>query len=70
MHLIHHLPEYIREYGPPANFWMFPYERLNKTYGKCITNTRFPELSAVKKMEVIEYKITPMCTICLMRTKV
>ncbi|XP_033758044.1 uncharacterized protein LOC117340391 [Pecten maximus] len=52
MHLMHHLPQYIKQYGPPNNFWMYPYERFNKTLSESITNSRYPELSAVKKMEV------------------
>ncbi|OWF49211.1 hypothetical protein KP79_PYT24455 [Mizuhopecten yessoensis] len=51
MHLLHHLPSYVKLYGPPSNFWMFPYERFIKTLSECITNSRYPELNVVKKME-------------------
>lgn len=51
-HLLHHLPQYIRMYGPPKNFWMFPYERFNHTLTAAISNNQHPEVSAVKKMEV------------------
>ncbi|XP_021368398.1 uncharacterized protein LOC110460022 [Mizuhopecten yessoensis] len=52
MHLLHHLPQYVKLYGAPSNFWMFPYERFNKTLSECITNARNLELNAVKKMEM------------------
>lgn len=28
-HLIHHLPIYLRRFGPVYAFWMFPFERFN-----------------------------------------
>ena len=28
-HLLHHLPRYVKLYGPVYGFWMFPYERFN-----------------------------------------
>lgn len=52
MHLLHHLPKYIRHFGSPSNFWMFPYERFNKTLSEAITNSKNPELNAIKKMEM------------------
>ncbi|VDI17765.1 Hypothetical predicted protein [Mytilus galloprovincialis] len=51
-HLFHHLPQYIRLYGPPRNFWMFPYERYNHTLTEAVSNNKYPELSAIKKVEV------------------
>ncbi|CAC5410523.1 unnamed protein product [Mytilus coruscus] len=51
-HLLHHLPQYIRLYGPPRNFWMFPYERFNHTLTEAVSNNQYPELSAIKKVEV------------------
>jgi hypothetical protein len=52
-HLLHHLPTYVQHYGLPSNFWMFPYERYNHTLSTAITNNQHPEISAVKKIEVI-----------------
>ncbi|XP_052075815.1 uncharacterized protein LOC127713890 [Mytilus californianus] len=51
-HLLHHLPQYIRLYGPPRNFWMFPNERFNHTLTEAVSNNQYPELSAIKKVEV------------------
>jgi hypothetical protein len=28
-HLLHHLPRYVKMYGPVYAFWMYPYERFN-----------------------------------------
>ena len=28
-HLLHHLPFYLKRFGPPHVFWMYPYERFN-----------------------------------------
>ncbi|CAC5363257.1 unnamed protein product [Mytilus coruscus] len=52
-HLLHHLPQYIRLYGPPRNFWMFPYERYNHTLTEAVSNNQYPELSAIRKVDVI-----------------
>ncbi|XP_069102542.1 uncharacterized protein [Argopecten irradians] len=43
---------YATRHARNSSIWMFPYERFNKTLSQCITNTRNPELNAVKKMEV------------------
>ncbi|XP_021342795.1 uncharacterized protein LOC110443119 [Mizuhopecten yessoensis] len=52
MHLMHHLPRYIRMFGPVSNFWMFPFERMNSTFSKAIAGARYPELAAIKHMEI------------------
>lgn len=28
-HLLHHLPMFIKRFGPVYGFWMYPYERFN-----------------------------------------
>ncbi|CAC5392142.1 unnamed protein product [Mytilus coruscus] len=52
-YLLHHLQQCIRLYGPPRNFWMFPYQRLNHTLSAAVSNNQYPELSAIEKVEEI-----------------
>ena len=54
-HLLHHLPMYIRRFGPVYSFWMFPMERFNnwiKTVYKTV---------ATQSHVVETYRIYEMC---------
>ena len=42
-HLLHHLPMFLRRFGPVYGFWMFPYERFNSWFTRRVTNRRYPE---------------------------
>ena len=37
-HLLHHLPEYLRRFGPVYGFWMYPYERFNSWINRRVLN--------------------------------
>ncbi|OWF38509.1 hypothetical protein KP79_PYT12185 [Mizuhopecten yessoensis] len=52
MHIMHHLPHYLRKFGPVSNFWMFPFERLDSTLSRAIGSARYLELAAVKHMKI------------------
>lgn len=43
LHLVHHLPLFIRRFGPLYSFWMFPFERLNSWLHRRILNRQYPE---------------------------
>ena len=58
MHMLHHIPKYIREFGPAWTYWMFVYERSNQNIIKSIKKTNNPEISAIKRQEVFRiYKL-------------
>ena len=42
-HLLHHLPYYIKNYGPVYGYWMYPFEHLNCWISRRVTNRRFPD---------------------------
>ena len=42
-HLLHHLPRYIKLFGPVYSFWMYPYERFNSWISRRVLNRRYPE---------------------------
>ena len=46
--LLHHLPMYVRRFGPVYNFWMFSLERFNSWIGRRVHNRRFPESTVLE----------------------
>ena len=42
-HLLHHLPFYMKKYGPVYGYWMYPFERFNCWISRQVTNRRYPE---------------------------
>ena len=42
-HLLHHLPAYLKKFGPTYSFWMYPYERFNSWITRRVLNKRYPE---------------------------
>ena len=54
-HLLHHLPMYIRRFGPVYEFHMFPMERFNSWIGKRVMNRRFPEATVVESYRLFEF---------------
>lgn len=54
-HLLHHLPMYIRRFGPVYEFHMFPMERFNSWIGKRVMNKRFPEATVLESYRLFEF---------------
>lgn len=54
LHLLHHLPMYIRRFGPVYSFWMFPMERFNNWIKSRVQNRRYPESNVVETYRIYE----------------
>ena len=54
-HLLHHLPMFLRRFGPVYGFWMFPYERFNSWFTRRVTNRRYPEATVVETYRLSEW---------------
>ena len=54
LHLLHHLPMYIRCFGPVYGFWMFPVKRFNSWISKRALNRRFPEATVLESYRLFE----------------
>jgi hypothetical protein len=48
MHMLLHLSDFIRRFGPPAAFWLFPMERYNGTLGRQHSNKRSIEQTLLR----------------------
>ena len=53
-HLLHHLPTYIRRFGPVYNFWMYPMERFNSWISRRVLNRRYPESTVMETYRLYE----------------
>ena len=53
-HLLHHLPMFIRRFGPACGFWMYPFERFNSWIGQRVHNRRFPEATVIESYRLFE----------------
>lgn len=47
-HILHHIPDGIRRYGPVYGTWMFVFERFNSWICKRVTNMQYPEATAIE----------------------
>lgn len=54
-HLLHHLPVFLRRFGPVYSFWMYPYERFNGWIARRIHNKRFPESTVIVTYRLSEW---------------
>ena len=54
-HLLHHLPTYLRRFGPVYSFWMYPFERYNSWIIRRVLNRRYPEATAVETYRLYEW---------------
>ena len=66
MHLHTHLKECILDFGPPASFWVFGFERFNGYLGDYPTNNRSVEIQMMRKfIRDIEYRsLTLQTQVC------
>lgn len=53
-HLLHHLPMFVRRFGPLQGFWMYPMERFNNWIKSRIQNRRYPESTVVETYRLYE----------------
>ena len=53
-HLLHHLPMFIRRFGPAYGFWMYPFERFNSWIGRRVQNRRYPEATVIETYRLFE----------------
>lgn len=54
-HLLHHLPMYIKRFGPVYSFWMYHYERFNSWISRRVLNKRYPESTVVETYRLSEW---------------
>ena len=54
-HLLHHLPMFVRHFGPVYSFWMYPYERFNSWVSRRVTSRRYPEAVVVETYRLSEW---------------
>lgn len=47
MHLLHHIPEGLRNFGPVYGTWMYCYERFNGWISRRALNRRYPEATVM-----------------------
>lgn len=54
-HLFHHLPMFIKRFGPVYSFWMYSYERFNSWLTRRILNRRYPEATVIETYRLSEW---------------
>ena len=52
MHLLHHVADGVRNFGPVYGSWMFSYERFNSWLHRRVMNRRFPEATLMETYRV------------------
>ena len=52
MHILHHVGQGLREFGPVYSNWMYPYERFNSWMCRRALNRRRPEATIVETYRV------------------
>ena len=53
-HLLHHLPMFLRLYGPMHSFWMYPLERFNSWLSQRVLSKRYPESTVLETYRLFE----------------
>ena len=67
MHLLRHVVDGIRSFGPVYGSWMFAYERFNSWLHRRVMNRRFPEATLMETYRVC-LLIMYVCMHCLVHT--
>ena len=57
LHLLHHLPSFVRRLGPVHGYWMYPMERLNSWISRRVLNRRFPESTVMATYRLFELAV-------------
>ena len=52
MHILHHVADGLKRYGPVHSMWMYPYERFNSWTCRRATNRRGPEATIIETYRV------------------
>ena len=55
IHLLHHLPFYLKRFGPPVVFWMYSLERFNSWIIRRVKSRRYPESTVVQTYLLFEF---------------
>lgn len=54
-HLLHHLPFYLKRFGPLPVYWMYPFERFNSWVIRRVQNRRYPESTVRETYRLFEW---------------
>ena len=54
-HILHHVTDGLRRYGPVYSTWMYPYERFNSWMCRRAMNRRRPEATIIETYRVKSY---------------
>ena len=54
-HLLHHLPFFLKRFGPAYTFWMYPLERFNSWIARRVHNRRYPESTVIETYRLFEF---------------
>ena len=54
-HLLHHLPMFMKQFGPVYSYWMYPYERFNSWVIRRVHNRRYPESTVIETYRLTEW---------------
>ena len=54
-HLLHHLPMFLRRFGPVYSHWMYIYERFNSWIIRRVHNRRYPEATVLETYRLFNF---------------
>ncbi|XP_069109797.1 uncharacterized protein [Argopecten irradians] len=54
-HLLHHIPDGIRDFGPVYSTWMYTFERFNSWICKRTLNMRYPESTVIETFIIYDW---------------
>lgn len=54
-HLLHHLPSFLKRFGPAYTFWMYPLERFNSWIARRVHSRRYPESTVLETYRLFEF---------------
>ena len=54
IHLMHHVPQFLRRFGPLRGYWMYPMERFNNWIKSRNLNVRYPESTVIETYHLYE----------------
>ena len=61
MHLLRHIVDGMKQFGPVYATWMYAYERFNSWLYRRITNRRFPEATLMETYRVSDVALKYGC---------
>ena len=54
-HLLHHLPMFMKRFGPIRSYWMYHFERFNSWISRRVLNRRHPESTVIETYRLTEW---------------